>query len=352
MPAAAKRAPGPAGKSGTPDPVYLLHGDNEFLKDEKARALIDQLADPATRDFNLDVLRGGDADAGRVANALDALPVMAERRVVVIRDFSSLKKDAMGVLTKYLEHPAPDTVVVLVAAAGWKGDAAISGRCKSISCATPSEDEAQAWAIVRADSLGVAIDGAAARAIVQATGTDLGLIDGELRKLRDFTDGRPVDAAAIAAVVGVVVGATSDELLDLACARDAAGAANLVPIVLAQPKASGVGLLLALSSHLLLIGHVVAMREAGTGPRQSAGDLWAMMKEMPGSVVGRPWGEAVSCVTRNADKWDRRSVDRALASLAAADQSLKESSYSSEDQILATCLLGFGASPRGKSRVA
>lgn len=352
MPAAAKRARGPAREPGTPDPVYLLHGDNDFLKEEKTRALIDQLADAATRDFNLDVLRGGDADAGRVANALDALPVMAKHRVVVIRDFSSLKKDAMGVLTKYLEHPAPETVVVLVAASGWKGDAAVAARAKSIPCETPSDEDAQAWTIARADSLGVTIDGAAARAIVQATGTDLGLIDGELRKLRDFTNGRPVDAAAIAAVVGVVVGATSDELLDLACARDGVGAANLVPLVLTQPKASGVGLLLALSSHLLLIGHVVAMREAGTGPRQSAGDLWAMMKEMPGSVVGRPWGEAVSCVTKHADKWDRQSVDRALASLAAADQSLKESTYSGEDQILATCLLGFAASSRGKSRVA
>jgi DNA polymerase-3 subunit delta len=352
MPAAAKRAPGPAREPGTPDPVYLLHGDNEFLKEEKTRALIDQLADAATRDFNLDVLRGGEADAGRVANALDALPVMAERRVVVIRDFSALKKEAMAVLTKYLEHPASDTVVVLVAPGGWKGDAAISARCKSVPCKTPSDDDAQAWTVTRASSLGLTIDGAAARALVQATGRDLGLIDGELRKLRDFTNGGPVDAAAIAAVVGVVVGATSDELLDLACARDGVGAANMVPTVLTQPKATGVGLLMALSSHLLLIGHVVAMREAGIGPKQSASDVWAIMNEMKGAVVGRPWGAVVSCVTKHADKWDRRSVDRALASLAAADQSLKESSYSSEDQILATCLLGFGAPSRGKSRVA
>lgn len=352
MPPAAKRAPGPAREPGARDTVYLLHGDNEFLKEEKSRALIDQLADPATRDFNLDVLRGGEADASRVANALDALPVMADRRVVVIRDFTALKKDAMAALLRYLERPAPDTVLVLVAPSGWKGDAAISAKCKSVPCKTPNDDDAQEWTIARASLLGLTIEVPAARALVQATGTDLGLIDGELRKLRDFTGGKAIDAAAISAVVGVVVGATADELLDRACARDGVGAANLVPTVLAQPKASGVGLLLALSSHLLMIGHLVATREAGAGPRQGATDLWAMMKEMPGSVVGRPWGEVVSCVTKHAERWDRRSVDRALAALHAADQSLKESSYSGEDQILASCLLSFGISSRGKTRAA
>ena len=56
---------------GTPDAVYLLHGDNDFLKDEKVRDLIARLSDPGTRDFNLDQVRGGDVDG-----ALDGLVVI------------------------------------------------------------------------------------------------------------------------------------------------------------------------------------------------------------------------------------------------------------------------------------
>ena len=42
-------------------PVYYLHGEDDFLKDEAVRALVDAVVDPATRDFNLEVLpRSGD----------------------------------------------------------------------------------------------------------------------------------------------------------------------------------------------------------------------------------------------------------------------------------------------------
>ena len=101
---------------GTPDAVYLLHGDNDFLKDEKVRDLIARLSDPGTRDFNLDQVRGGDVDGARLASILDALPMMADRRVVVVRDIGALKKDARAVLDRYLTRPSKETVLVLVAA--------------------------------------------------------------------------------------------------------------------------------------------------------------------------------------------------------------------------------------------
>ena len=36
------------------DRVYLFHGDDDYLKEEKIRALIDRATDPGTRDFNLE----------------------------------------------------------------------------------------------------------------------------------------------------------------------------------------------------------------------------------------------------------------------------------------------------------
>src|SRR5437660_1713421 len=41
-------------KQGVPDPVYYLHGDEDVLKDEAVRALVDRAGDPAARDFNVD----------------------------------------------------------------------------------------------------------------------------------------------------------------------------------------------------------------------------------------------------------------------------------------------------------
>src|SRR2546426_3867390 len=40
-------------KQGAPDPVYYLHGDEDVLKDEAIRALVERAVDPAARDFNV-----------------------------------------------------------------------------------------------------------------------------------------------------------------------------------------------------------------------------------------------------------------------------------------------------------
>ena len=50
------------GKPGTLDPVYYLHGEEEILKEEAVRLLLDRAVDPSLRDFNLDVRSAPDLD--------------------------------------------------------------------------------------------------------------------------------------------------------------------------------------------------------------------------------------------------------------------------------------------------
>ena len=80
------------------------------------------------------------------AEALDALlstpPMLAERRVVVMRDVDKLKKDARALLDRYLARPAHDTVLVLVAPAGAKADKALSDRATAVEFAPLTGDRA------------------------------------------------------------------------------------------------------------------------------------------------------------------------------------------------------------------
>src|SRR3982751_4554498 len=76
----------------------------------------------ATRDFNLETLRGAEITGEELGSLLGTPPMMAERRVVVVRDVGALRKDARRSLDQYLEHPASD--VVLIAIAGSKEDRA------------------------------------------------------------------------------------------------------------------------------------------------------------------------------------------------------------------------------------
>src|SRR5262245_22529598 len=104
------------------DRAYFLFGDDEFLKDDAVRQLVTAAVDPATRDFNLDVRRGGEIDAETLQSLLDTPPMMAERRVIVLRDVGALKRAERQALERYLAKPAPDTVLILVAPVGAKPD--------------------------------------------------------------------------------------------------------------------------------------------------------------------------------------------------------------------------------------
>ena len=328
-------------EQGTPDAVYLLHGDNEFLKDEKVRDLVNRLADPATRDFNFEQLRATEVDAGRLSAALDGLPLMASRRVVVLLDVGAVKKDPRAALDRYLARPASDTVLVLVAAAGWKTDRTITDRASAVEFRTFTEDETIKWTIARALEVQSKIEEEAARLLVRATGSDLALIDGELRKLRDYSNGGPIGTDAVNAIVGVRAGETMSDLLDAVCARDGGRAAGLVELVLSQPKAGAVPLIMALTTHMLGIGQVLVGRRNRTGPGQLSKDLFAMLGENRSSMVGRPWGEATAAWMKHADRWDELAVARALSLLHEADSAMKESSLSTEEQSMSTLVLSM-----------
>src|SRR5258708_34468923 len=104
------------------DPAYLFVGDDDFRKHEALTRLLDAAVDPATRDFNLEVRRGSEISAESLGSILGTPPMLANRRVVVIRDASSLKKDVKSVAEAYLDRPSPDVVLVLVQVSADRAD--------------------------------------------------------------------------------------------------------------------------------------------------------------------------------------------------------------------------------------
>jgi DNA polymerase III subunit delta len=343
MPPAAMRALKSALEQRNFDRVYLFHGDDDYLKEEKIRALIDRATDPGTRDFNLEVRRASETDAGALGLALDSLPMMAERRVVILRDVTTLKKDARIVLAKYLERPAADAVLVLVAGTGTKPDAALLNAATSVEFKPLSDSDLVKWVAHHASTLGVAIEPGAAELLCGATGNDLALLAGEIDKLRSYTNGGVIGEAAIEAIVGVRHGETLGDLLDLVAQRKSANAIALLERVLAQPKTTGVSIVMALTTQTLAIGWLLAARERGLAQHQFERELFGLLKENPSSVAGRPWGEAVKAWVHAVRHWDSGAIDRAISLLLAADLALKDTRISSEEQLLTSLLLSMTA---------
>lgn len=329
-------------EAGRLDPVYLFHGSDDFLKEEKVRALIARATDPSTRDFNLETLRGAECDAARLSGALEALPMLAERRVVILRDPDALKKPVRERLERYVAAPASDTCLILVLPSGAKADADLIKATSAVEFRALADDDLLLWIAHQAQtSCGTTIAPEAATLLASYGGNDLALLSGELQKLAAFTNFGTITVAAVEAVTGVRPGCTLADLLDHAAARETTKAIALVEEVLAQPKMSGVVVVLALASQTLAIGWGVAARARGLSASRLESEFFTLLKEGGSAYTGRSWGDAVKCWARAVPKWTADDVAHALPHLLAADSALKDTKVSSEEQIVTSLLLAI-----------
>jgi DNA polymerase-3 subunit delta len=324
-------------------PAYYLYGDEEFLKEGAVRQIVDAAVDAATRDFNLEVRRGGDLDAETLEALLNTPPMMADRRVLVVRDVAALKKGPRQVLDRYLARPAADAIVVLVAAAGPKPDRALCERATAVEFPPLTGDRVPRWIAHHATAvLGAAITPEAAELLQSAVGNDLPQLAAELDKLASFANGREIAEQDVAEVVGVRRGETLGDLLDRVAERDAPGALALVEHVLAQPKTSAVTVVMALATQTLALAWGKAMRTQGIPAGRMEGEYFTLLKE-GGAYPGRPWGEATRAWARAVDRWTLAALEEALGLLLAADVALKETRLSSDEQLLASLVLSLCA---------
>lgn len=325
------------------DRVYYFHGDDDFLKEALVRELAAAVLDPATREFNQEVLRGGAASAERLDTALSTPAMFADLRLVVVREVYALKKDARAALARYVAKPAADAVVLLVDPAGEKPDAGLLGHASSVPFAPLEEHRVPGWIIHHARSeLGVEIAEDAARLLHGASGSELPILAAELDKLASYTGGAPIDEAAVRAVVGVRRGESLSDLLDAVADRDAGRAARLVPVVLGQPKSSAVTIIMSLTTQMLAVAWGRAARDRGVPMAGVERGFYALLKEGR-AYPGRAWKDAVSCWRRVVPAWPAAECDRALQALLLADMAAKESRVSSEDQLLTSLVLSLCA---------
>ena len=320
------------------DPVYYLFGEDDFLKEQATRDLVDAAVDPTTRDFNLEIRRASELDTEALDALLSTPPMLAERRVVVLRDVDKMKKPARTLLDRYLARPAHDTVLVLVVPNGVKADKALSDRATSVEYAPLTGDRLPRWVEYHAQhALERSITPEAVALLVEAVGGDLAQLAVELEKLASYAT-ETIDERAVADVVGVRRGESLGDLLDAVAAKDASTALGLIPIILQLPKTTAVSVVMALTVQTLALGYAEATLAAGTSPRGLFSELMALLKDT-GAFPYRSWNEAVNAWTKHAARWTAAEIDAALHALHAADAALKETRLSSPEQLLTTLVL-------------
>lgn len=341
-------------KKGGPslDPIYLLHGDEDVLKQEAVHALLDAAVEPAARDFNVDSRFAADLDVERFHALVNTPPLLADRRAVVIRGIEQLgkrKSKLRDELLRYAAAPNPTTLLILVTAAGEEPDGELARLARSVVLAPLAPERVTRWLAHHAATLALDLAPDAAELLVAAVGTDLGVLAQELEKLAAFVagEGRPATAADVSALVGVRRGETVHDLVAAALERSVARAAELVEPVLDQAGMSGVKIVTLLGTHL--VGTALARaerdRKASLAPARLADTLFQQLR------AARPYGlrsykEEAARWARWSGLWTAAELGRALRAALRADQALKSTTVSDDRGIVMALVLGFAASER------
>jgi len=329
-------------KRGVFDGAYYICGEDEFQKEDAMRQLTAAAIEPGMRDFNMEVRRAQDLDAKSLDAALSAVPMMSDRRVIIIRDASAMRKDPRKVLDQYLAKPSPDVMVLLVEAAGGKTDAALLRTTTPLEFDVLSAERIPKWiAHYASTEFETRITTDAAELLQSAVGTDLHQLVGELDKLASFTNGREITESDVTAVVGVRRGETMADFLDQVALRNASRALELLPLILSQPKTSAVTLVMALATQTLALSWGRARMDEGLSQNRLQNEYFTLLKQSGSTFTGRSWGSAAATWASVTDRWTAKSLERALAALLDADIALKETRVSSEEQVVATLVLSM-----------
>ncbi len=200
-----------AWRTGKVAPVYVFYGEEEFLRSELLHLAAQTLVpDEATRSFNFDQLYGSDTTLPDVVTMASGYPMMAERRVVIVREAEKLlrakpagqpaarsKKKANGTvdpLLSYLEHPNQDCVLIFdMEKFGAKNQSPfkeLAAKAEVVEFAVLKDAEATEWVRSRATMHKKKIGAEAARLMVAQLGIGLGTLASELDKLATYAGER------------------------------------------------------------------------------------------------------------------------------------------------------------------
>lgn len=312
-------------------PLYLLYGDETFLIDESLHLLETKALGDGLRDFNFNTFYGGDVDVAQLRDAIETLPMMAARRVIVVKDAHELTDKEWDQLLPLIDEPVGSSVFVAIANK-------IDKRKKSmkrfldngvvVEFKRPFDNQIPDWirTIARKHSLKLAPG--ATELLHQLVGSNLQDINSEMLKLSQLLGSEKTVTEDV--ILKSVSHTRIDSVFDL---TDAIGAGDL---------ARALGCLVNLLDHgqnevgvvALIARHVRILRLINEGLKEG----------LSGARLSSRAGVSPYFLKNYIDQargWSEPRLDRTFEALLDTDRALKSSPVAShiwlENFVVQTC---------------
>jgi DNA polymerase-3 subunit delta len=261
-------------KPGEPRPIYVLAGEERFLK-RLALERIQALAFGADGDdFARSAFEGDSTSWATVRDELETLPFLSPRRLVIVQDADDFVSENRASLEKYVGAPSSTGVLVLDVKS-WKSNTRLAKmlddrstlKCEALSV-TRLPQWLTRWAKTRH---GKTLAGPAAELLVELIGAEMGILDQEVAKLATYVGDRPqIETADVDTLVGHSRVNTAWEMLDALAEGNRLQAFDTLHHLLDQGE-QPIAILGAMSWQLRKLAQVARLTRQGMSPAQAMG---------------------------------------------------------------------------------
>ncbi|MBR1523430.1 MAG: DNA polymerase III subunit delta [Lachnospiraceae bacterium] len=299
-------------KNRTFSPVYLIYGEEAYLKDNYRKSLIKALVSPGDN-LNYSFFSGGGTDPGEVLSLAQTLPFMAEKRVVQVIDSGFFKKSDDDIVD-YLEKPSPDTVLLFVESEVDKRGRAFKAASKAgyvVEAAKYDAKKLPQWVAAGFKRYEKKVKRETVDLLIDRVGTDMTALDMEIAKLSSYAGDRDiVTSEDVTELVSRSPAFNVFQMIDAIADRRLNRAVGIYYDMLAE-KESPFGILALMERHYRGLLVVKDMNERKADPAEIA------------KGAGIP-AFAVSKYGTQARKYSRGRLIKVLDSCVKADRDIKQ----------------------------
>lgn len=301
-------------KAGKLDPVYVLAGNEQWSRRKIIDALTRTVVDPSMADFNFERHSGKETKGRVVVDAAGTLPMMAERRLVIVDETEKWLKADWDALKAYAADPSESTCLLIDL-----GSAKLRPWMNSLKTVTvikvprPKPWELADFIAQLAADQSLTLSREASEMLAEYAGDELEKVERDLEVLAIYKggDGR-IEGEDVAALLGRTRTVTQWELNELIGSRDLAGALIKTGDILASGH-EPIALLAVLVRYVHQLWQVKALITAGVRQRTEIAQ-----------AIGLPPRVAGDLMTQQR-RFSNVELRQAYQRLAASDVALKSS---------------------------
>jgi DNA polymerase-3 subunit delta len=258
-----------------PNPLYLLWSKESFFLEEPLASIQDAVLAPEQRDFNYDVFDSSSVPQD-ILDTSSSFPLLAQRRLVILKEFHLFKSSHLKVLTPYLQNPGETTCMVILSQKEPKSKIKAVWRIYNLNL---HERDIPQWIKQRVSGKGLSISDGAVNLLIESLGTDIGLLAGEIEKL-SLSGLKTIDEQDIIATTGMMREFTAFNLIDAIAAGEKSRAFRILKTLTEKRSSDAAAVLGPLNWHYKQF-YTLWENKGKRPPRMKTSTLRALTRYLP-----------------------------------------------------------------------